>query len=231
MCRLIGVPLPLDKCVRPLALHVHWHHCSDFRWRVVVIASRWGRRTVATLDRDLDVAHHRTRVHNFCVSARWDPAAALRHKAQERRLAWQPQPGDPVSRLSDAAKKAKRGRQLDAVTTRKDPTTAAYMRGHQDVCAILADHDHVIPVGLRLDGKQAPGEALGRPFHPTTALAAQLIREFQAPAGVQVLVWCEAYDLGHTGVQACRDQGCHLASPLTGHRRLCQQGWRLKAGR
>jgi hypothetical protein len=231
MCRLIRGPLPLDKCCRPLEPHVHWNHCSSFRWRVVVIASLWGRRTVAHLYRYLDVAPHRTRVNNFCVIERWDPAAALRQQAHERLLAGQPQPGDPVSLLIDAAQKATRGSQLDAVPTMKDPTTEAYMRGHPYVWAILADHDPVIPWGLRLDGKQAHGEALGRPCHQTTALAARLIWAFQAPAGVQVLVWCDADDLGHTGVQAGRDQGCHLASPRTGHRRLCQQGWRRKAGR
>jgi DDE family transposase len=42
---------------------------------------------------------------------------------------------------------------------------------------------------------------------------------------------CDASDLGRTVVQAGRDQGVLLASPRTGNRRLCQQGWRRKAGR
>jgi hypothetical protein len=103
---------------------------------------------------------------------------------------------------------------MDAVTNMKDPTTEAYIRGHQYVCAILAYHDHVIPLGIRLYVKKEHGETLGLPFHKTMELAAQLIREFQAPAGVQVMVLFDAYDLCRTVVQACHDQGFHFASTL-----------------
>jgi hypothetical protein len=231
MFRIIRVPLPLDKFFRPLEQHFHWNHFSYFRLLVVVIAYMWGRRNVANLYRYLDVEHHRTRFNNFFLIERWDPAAALRQKAHELLLAFQPQPGDTVYLIIDDSKKAKRGSQMDAVTTMKDPTTEAYIRGHQYVCAILAYHDHVIPLGIRLYVKKEHGEALGLPFHKTTELAAHLIREFQAPAGVQVMVLFDAYYLCHTVVQACRDQGFHFASTLKGNRRLCKQGWRLKAGR
>lgn len=107
----------------------------------------------------------------------------------------------------------------------------AYIRGHHYVCAILAYHDHVIPWGIQLYVKKEHGEALGLPFQKTTELAAHLIREFQAPAGVQVRVLFDAYYLCHTVVRACRDQGFHFASTLKGNRCLCKQGWRLKAGR
>jgi hypothetical protein len=64
--------------------------------------------------------------------------------------------------IIDDSKKAKRGWQMDAVTTRKDPTTEAYIRGPQSVYAILADHDHVIPFGIRLYVKKEQGETLGK---------------------------------------------------------------------
>jgi hypothetical protein len=166
MCRLIRGPLPLDTCCRPLEPHVHWNHCSSFRWRVVVIASLWGRRTVAHLYRYLDVAHHRTRVNNCFVIERWDPAAALRQQAHERLLAGQPQPGDPVSLLIDAAQKATRGSQLDAVTTMKDPTTEVYMRGQQYVWAILADHDPRHPLGPPTRRQTSARGGLGAPLSP-----------------------------------------------------------------
>lgn len=51
MFRLRRVPLALDKCFRPLEQPFHWHHFSDFRWLVVVIACLWGRRHVANLYR------------------------------------------------------------------------------------------------------------------------------------------------------------------------------------
>jgi DDE family transposase len=231
MFRIIRVPLALDKFFRPLEQHFHWNHFSYFRLLVVVIACMWGRRNVANLYRYLDVEHHRTRFNNFFLVKRWDPAAVLRQKAHELLVALQPQPGDTVYLIIDDSKKAKRGCQMDAVTKMKDPTTEAYIQGHQYVCAILAYHDHVIPFGIRLYVKKEHGETLGLPFHKTTELAAHLIREFRAPAGVQVIVLFDAYYLCRTVVQACHDQGFHFASTLKGNRCLYKQGWKLKAGR
>lgn len=133
--------------------------------------------------------------------------------------------------MSDAAKKAQRGGQLDAVTKLKAPTTEADIQGHQYVWASLAYHDHVSPFGSRRYVKQEPGAPLGRPCHQTTELAAPRSREFRAPAGVQVIVWFDAYDLCRPVVQACHAQGCHLASPLPGNRCLSKPGWQLNAGR
>jgi hypothetical protein len=231
MFRLIRVPLALDQFFQPVEQHVHWNHCSSFRWLVVVIAGMWGRRPVANRYRDLEGEHHRTRVHNFFLVERWDPAAVLRQKAHELRIALPPQPGDTVYVMIDDAKKAKRGCQRDAVTNMQDPTTEAYLRGPQDVCAILAYPDHVMPLGIRLYVTPAPGEPLGLPFHKTTELAAQLIRAFQAPAGVPVMVLFAAYDLCRTVVQACHDPACHVAATRQGHRCLSKPGWKLTAGR
>ncbi|HSF29870.1 MAG TPA: hypothetical protein VLK82_05280 [Candidatus Tectomicrobia bacterium] len=53
----------------------------------------------------------------------------------------------------------------------------------------------------------------------------------KAPAGVTVMVLCDAYYLGHTVVQACREKHFRLVSTLKSHRSLFKQGWKLKAGR
>jgi hypothetical protein len=90
--------------------------------------------------------------------------------------------------------------------------------------------DHVIPWGSRLYVKPEQATALGLPFQKTTELAAQLIREFRAPASVKVMVWFDAYDLCGTVVKACRQQGCPFASTRTRHRSLDQQGGTLPAG-
>jgi hypothetical protein len=98
------------------------------------------------------------------------------------------------------------------------------------VCAILVCRNQVIPWGIRLDVKPEHATALGLPFYKTTALAAQLIREFQAPAGLKVMVLFDAYYLCHAVVQACRAKRFHFASTVKGNRRLYTDGWQLKAG-
>ncbi|HZC03073.1 MAG TPA: transposase, partial [Gammaproteobacteria bacterium] len=96
---------------------------------------------------------------------------------------------------------------------------------------ILLFRGQVIPFGIRLYVKKAQCAALGLPFRKTTELAAQLIRELQVPAGVQVLVLFDAYYLCHTVVKACREQKFHFASTLKSNRNPLKPGWKLKAGR
>jgi hypothetical protein len=113
----------------------------------------------------------------------------------------------------------------------KDPTINAYIRGHQYVCAILVCRDHVIPWGIRLYLKPEHARALALPFHKTTELAAQLIHECNAPAGVSVVVLFDTYYLCRTVVKACREKGFPFASTLKSNRSLFKSGWQLKAGR
>jgi hypothetical protein len=194
------------------------------------MAFAWGRHNVAHLYRYLDAKHHRTRFNNFFLVRRWEPESALRQKAQELLRELAPRPGDIVYLILDDAKKAKRGQRMEAVRKLKDPTTDAYIRGHPYVCGTLLFREHVIPWGIRLYVKKQACAAVGVPFQKTTELAAQLIRECNAPAGVKVLVLFEAYYLCPTVVKACRAQRFHFASTLKSNRNLLKPGWKLKAG-
>src|SRR6266516_4814749 len=111
---------------------------------------------------------------------------------------WMPSPlrpakGETIYVILDDSKKAKRGKAMEAVAKMKDPTLDAYIRGHQYVCATLLFRQHVIPWGIRLYVKKEACAAVGVPFQKTTQLAAQLIRKFNAPAGVKVVVLFDAY--------------------------------------
>jgi hypothetical protein len=229
--RIIRVPAALDKFFQPWARRFHWNPFTSFRLLVVTIAFMWGRRNVAHLYRYLDAEHHRTRVNNFLLGERWAPEAALRQKAEAWLRALRPGQGETIYVISDDSKQATRGQARDAIATMTDPTTEAYIRGQQEVCAILVCCDDVIPWGIRLYVKQAHCPALGLPVRKTTALAAQLIQECKVPTGVKLVVLFDAYDLGPTVVKACREQGFHVASTLKSNRRLFQMGWTLKAGR
>jgi hypothetical protein len=57
------------------------------------------------------------------------------------------------------------------------------------------------------------------------------MREFNAPAGVKVVVLCDAYYRCPTVVKACREKRFHFASTLKSHRSLFKPGWKLTAGR
>ena len=231
MFRIVRIPARLDTFFHPLQSCFHWDHFTYFRLLVLAMAAMWGRRTVANLYRYLEAEHHRTRFNNFFLVERWDPEAALRQQAQAWLRALRPAKGETLYLLIDDSKKAKRGTAMDAVAKMKDLTIDAYIRGHQYVCGILLFRGQVIPFGIRLYVKKAQCAALGLPFRKTTELAAQLIRELQVPAGVQVLVLFDAYYLCHTVVKACREQKFHFASTLKSNRSLFKHSWKLKAGR
>jgi hypothetical protein len=231
MFRIIRMPPVLDKFFHALQPHVHWNHCAYFRLLVVGIAFAWGRRHVASLYRYLDTQHHRTRVHHFCLVARWDPEAVLRHNAQELVMALHPRTGETLSLVSDDSNTATRGTHMDAVATMKDPVTAGYVQGHQDVCAILRFRNPVMPYSIRLYVKLEHCPAVDLPFRKTTELAAQLMRACEAPAGVKVMVRCDPYDRCRGVVQACRARHVHVASTLKSHRTLFNASWKLQAGR
>jgi hypothetical protein len=162
---------------------------------------------------------------------RWDPEAALRQKAQELLRTLAPQPGDTVYLILDNSKPATRGKPMAAVAKMKDPTTDAYIRGHQYVCGLLRFRQPVIPWGIRLYVKKGACAGVGVPFRKTTELAAQLMREFQAPARIKVMVVFDAYDLCPPVVKACREKRVHCTSTLKSHRSLFKPGWKRKAGR
>jgi hypothetical protein len=230
-CRIIRVPSGLDTLLQTLKPHFHWDHWRYFPLLVRAMACMGGRRHVAHLYRDLEPPHHRTRFNNFFLVVRGDPEAALRQKAQERLRALPPPPGETRDWILDESQHATRGQAMDAVATRKDPTTDAYIRGHQDGGAIFGCRDHVMPWGRRRSGTPEPCAALPLPCRHTTELAAQRIRAFDAPAGVTVMVRFEAYARCAAVVHACRAPGVHVASTLTSHRRLFQHGWKRNAGR
>jgi SRSO17 transposase len=231
MFRIIRVPPTLDNFFHTLQSHFHGDHFAYFRLLVLAMAFAWGRHHVTNLYRYLDAQHHRTRFNNFFLVQRWDPEAALRQKAQELLRALALRPGNTVYLILDDSKKGKRGKRMDAVAKMKDPTTDAYIRGHQYVCGTVLVREHVIPWGIRLYVKQEACAAVGIPFQKTTELAAQLIREFNAPTGVKVVVLFDAYYLCPTVVRACREKHFHFASTLKSNRSLFKPGWKLKAGR
>jgi Transposase DDE domain len=162
---------------------------------------------------------------------RWDPEAALHQLAQALLRGLHPGTGETLYLIIDDSKTATRGQAMDAVAKMQAPTTDAYIWGHQYVCGTLLFRQHVIPWGIRLYVKPEACAAVGVLFQKTTQLAAQLIREFNAPAGVKVVVLCDAYYLCPTVVKVCREKRFHFASTLKSNRSLFKPGWKLQAGR
>jgi len=196
MFKIVQFPKKLQPFFEPLREQFLWDHFHYFRLFVLLIAFAWGRRNVCSLYRYLDETDqpHRSRFNNFLNLTRWQPTVVLALKAQELLAALSPQPGETVELILDDSKKRKRGKAMQAVCWMKDPLTNASMRGHQYVTAVLSFRGYTIPFGVRLYVKKEDCRRLQRPFRKTTELAAELIREFQRPQGVQVRVLFDMTD-------------------------------------
>lgn len=232
MFKIVRFPSMLEPFFSSLTTEFHWNHFAYFRWLVLLVAFSWGRRNISSLYRQLDrrAHHHRTRFNNFLLLDRWDPEQALRDKALELLGALKPKPGDVVQLILDDSKKQKRGKHMDAVGWLHDPTTGRNMRGHQYVKATLLFRGQRIPWGIRLYVKKEHAAGLKVAFQKTTELAAELIRSFQAPAGVKVRVLFDSYYLCPAVVEACREKGFRFVSTLKSNRNLFKHGRKLKAG-
>lgn len=232
MFKIVQFPTKLQPFFEPLRDQFLWDHFHYFRLFVLLIAFAWGRRNVCSLYRYLDEKDqpHRSRFNNFLNLTRWQPTVVLTLKAQELLGLLSPQPGETVELILDDSKKRKRGKAMQAVSWMKDPLSNASMRGHQYVTAVLGFRGYTIPWGVRLYAKKENARALQRPFRKTTELAAELIREFQPPQGVQVRVLFDSFYLCPVVVKACRSKGFHFFSTLKSNRNLFQNGRKLKAG-
>jgi hypothetical protein len=71
---------------------------------------------------------------------------------------------------------------------------------------------------------------LGTPFKKITELTAELIRLFEPPEGVTVLVLFDSYYLRPTVVRVCRSKKFHFVSTVQSNRNLFVRGRKLKAG-
>ena len=209
MFKVVRFPKKLESFFDSLENQFHWDHFEYFRMLALLMAIAWGRRNVSVLCRHLDDRSqpHRSRFNNFLNVDRWQPQVVLQMKADELLELLNPQPGEVIDLILDDSKKQKRGKTMEAVSWIHDPVSKRSIKGHQYVTALLRFRGHVIPWGIRLYIKKEDCRTLKRPFKKTTQMAAELIREFNPPAGLRVRVLFDSYYLCPVVVKACRKKG------------------------
>ena len=232
MFKIVRMPEKVKPFFNSLRNCFKFNHHSHFQTLVVLMAFSWGRRNISHLCRHLDpkTFPHRTRFNNFFNVGRWDPQAALRQKAMELLAKLKPQKGDVIEFIIDDTKKLKRGKAMDAVNWIYDPTTKRKIRGHQYVTATLRFKGHSIPFGIRLYVKVEDCCEDGIKFKKTTQMAAELIKEFEAPEGVKVRVLFDSFYFCHKVVKACKRKSFRFVTTLASNRNLFKNGRKLKVG-
>jgi hypothetical protein len=199
---------------------------------VLLIAVTWERKNIQALHRylDSDSFPHRTRFNNFLHVGRWNPEKTLAMKAYEMIRMLNPKKGETLYFIIDDSKKGKRGKKMEAVGWLHDHVSGKSLWGHQYIKAMISVGGFTIPFGVRLYVKKEDCHRLQVPFTKVTQLAADLIRSFHPPKGLNVVVLFDTYYLCPCVVTACRAKRFHYVSTLKANRNLFLHSRKLKAG-
>jgi SRSO17 transposase len=147
---------------------------------------------------------HRTRCGAFFGQSQWDSAALVDQTANSLLMGMKPRKGEVVYLILDDNRQPKRGSKMDWVTKIWDHKQQRFVHGHIIVTAAIAFRGVVLPWRMELwKPKGRPGPR----FRKLTNIAAEMIRAFEAPAGVEVRVLFDAFYLCQTVTKACESRG------------------------
>jgi hypothetical protein len=230
--KIVRFPSKLNNFFSSLENQFLYKHFEYFKILVLLIAITWERRNIQALYRYVDSTSftHRTRFNNFLHVGRWNPEKALAMKAYELLKMLNPKKRESVYLIIDDSKKGKRGKKMEAVGWLHDHVSGGSLWGHQYIKAMIFVRGHTIPFGVRLYVKKEDSHRLQVPFKKVTQLAAELIRSFQPPERLNVIVVFDTYYLCPLVVRACQAQGFHFVSTLKANRNLFLHHRKLKAG-
>jgi hypothetical protein len=230
--KIVRFPSKLNNFFSSLETQFLYKHFEYFKMLVLLIAVTWEQRNIQALYRylDSDSVPHRTRFNNFLHVGRWNPQKALAMKAYELLWMLNLKKRESVYLIIDDSKKSKRGKKMEAVGWLHDHVSGRSLWGHQYIKAMISVRGHTIPFGVRLYVKKQDCHRLQVPFQKVTQLAAELIRSFQPPEGLKVIVVFDTYYLCPLVVRACQAQRFHFVSTLKANRNLFLHRRKLKAG-
>ena len=147
---------------------------------------------------------HRTRNGAFLSHGHWDAPALLDQSAMNLLAGMKPRAGEVIHLILDDTRIAKRGRKMSCISTIWDHKQQRFVRGHMVLLAAILFRGVVLP--WRIDLWKPKGHR-GPKYRKLTEMAAQMIRDFTAPAGVKVRVLFDAFYLCPTVAKACVSKG------------------------
>jgi hypothetical protein len=198
------LPSSLQCFFRPLRGKVS---CDQFRhlWSLVLaLANNLRAAKLLHLANLTPAAGHRTRHGAFLAHGDWDAPALLEQTAAALLAGMKPRAGEVIELILDDTRIGKRGRKMDYVSKIWDHKHQKFVRGHIVLAAALVFRGVVLP--WRIDLWKPKGHS-GPRYRKLTDMAAAMIKDFAAPAGVKVRVLFDAFYLCPTVTKACKSKG------------------------
>jgi len=177
------------------------------------------------LTRLLPFSTHRTRHGAFLASDGFDSPRLLRQTVARLIKRFKPLPGETIELILDDHRIAKRGRKMDRLSKIWDHKEQKFVHGHIILFAAVCFRGVVMPLSLHL---WKPKGQSGPRYRKLTDLAAQMIKEFQAPPGLKVRVLFDAFYLSPVVVKACEKREFAWFSVASKNRNFRRQGTKGK---
>lgn len=177
------------------------------------------------LTRLLPFSTHRTRHGAFLASDGFDSPKLLRETVTRLIKRFKPRPGESIELILDDHRIAKRGKKMDRLSKIWDHKQQKFVHGHIVLFAAICFRGVVMPLRLHL---WKPKGQSGPRYRKLTDLAAEMIRQFDRPAGLKVRVLFDAFYLSPVVVKACEKQGFAWLSVASKNRNFRRQGTKGK---
>jgi SRSO17 transposase len=149
-------------------------------------------------------AGHRTRHGAFCSQGTWDAPTLLHDTARHLLGGMKPQAGETLYLILDDNRIAKRGRKMDHLSKIWDHKQQRFVHGHIVLVCAICFRGVVLPWCIEL---WKPKGHSGPRYRKLTDMAAAMIRDFAAPAGLKVRVLFDAFYLCPAVTKACVAKG------------------------
>jgi SRSO17 transposase len=192
---------------------------------VLAIALNLRTCKLVHLTRLLPFSTHRTRHGAFLASDGFDSPRLLRETVARLIKRFKPVPGETIELILDDHRIAKRGKKMDRLSKIWDHKEQKFVHGHIVLFAAVCFRGVVMPLRLHL---WKPKGQSGPRYRKLTDLAAQMIREFEVPAGLKVRVLFDAFYLSPVVVKACEKREFSWFSVASKNRNFRRQGTKGK---
>ena len=198
------LPSSLQCFFRPLRCSVSPDQFRHLWSLVLALAVNLRAAKLLHLANLTPAAGHRTRQGAFLSQSNWDAPALVEQTALSLLAGMKPKAGEVIELILDDTRIAKRGRKMDHVSKIWDHKQQKFVRGHIVLAAALVFRGVVLP--WRVDLWKPKGHS-GPRYRKLTDMAAAMIKDLAAPAGVKVRVLFDAFYLCPTVTKACESKG------------------------
>ena len=191
--------------------------------------------TIAIADRGTKLLHlavallngcHRTSLGFFLRRKTLNLPGLLNERAMETIRSMRPRKGESIELLIDDNRVTKRGKKMACLQKIYDHARGIFAPGHIWVVAAIRFRGVVLPWRIDLWKPKTHCKDAGQSFRKSTFIAAEMIRAFEAPAGLKIRVLFDAFYLCPAVTKACETRGFTWFSVAKRNRKFRREGVR-----